>query len=90
MRTQSVTSFLVMQGCAITRIEHTHRKGRSAVILYLERTGRGTGAGLWPGKGAWHHFGKIRRCMGRPLVRGLETGYVVLQMASTCCGWNFK
>jgi hypothetical protein len=41
VRTQSVMSLLGMQGCAVTRIEHPQRKGRSAVIVHLGRTGRG-------------------------------------------------
>src|SRR4029077_3964835 len=35
-----------------------------------------------PDKGARNHFGQIDRCIGRPLVPGPATGYVVLQMAS--------
>ena len=48
MRTQSVTSLLGMQGCAISRNEHTHWKGRSAVVVHLGETGGDAGAGLWP------------------------------------------
>jgi len=47
VRTQSVTSLLGMQECAITHIEHTHRKGRRAVIVHLGQTGRDTDAGPW-------------------------------------------
>jgi len=36
-----------------------------------------------PDKGARNHFEQIGRCMGRPLVQGPTTGYVVPQMAST-------
>ena len=39
--TESVMSLLGMQGFAVTRIEHTHQKGLSAVIVHLGRTGRG-------------------------------------------------
>ena len=88
MRTQSVTSFLAMQGFAITRIEHTHRKGRSAVILYLGRTDRGYRARLWPDKGARNHFDQIGWCMGLALVQEPAPGDVVLQMASTPPGEN--
>jgi transposase len=41
MRNQSVTSLLGIQGFAVKRIEYTHRKARSAVIVHLERTGKG-------------------------------------------------
>lgn len=41
MRHQFVTSLLGIQGFAVKRIESTHRKGRSAVILVLERTATG-------------------------------------------------
>jgi len=40
VRIQSATPRLCVQELAFTRVEYTHRKGESAVIVHLGRTGR--------------------------------------------------
>jgi len=71
-----------MQGCAITRIEHTHRKGRSAWSCAWDGQAGCIGGAVTRQK-CQHHLSRLVDTWGWPLIQGPATDSVVLQMAST-------